>query len=142
MRWYSGKCWPPVAHLVIGSIEENSLGPSAWSPECSEKALVTPEALAELRRDVERLIGMVQEIHARAASKPQIDPKARYSLADAAHYLDTSPSTLKRRAKACKLVILYDGKTPFVSGAEVLRYAREGASRRVKRRAADRKASK
>lgn len=79
------------------------------------------------------MTSLVEDIHARDAEKPQIDPKARYRLSAAADYLETSTSTLKRRARRKKFVVVYDGKTPFVMGAEILRYAREGASRKTRR---------
>lgn len=68
-----------------------------------------------------------------------IVPTARYRLSEAASFLRTSERTLKRRhddralAAVQRPVILWDGKTPFMTGAEVLRYAREAA--RPRRRA-------
>ncbi len=53
-----------------------------------------------------------------------IDPKRRYSLAEAAQYLGVSGRTLRRRADERLFRIIHDGKRPFVSGAEFLRYAR------------------
>lgn len=94
--------------------------------------VVPTSVLAQLLDRVDRLTQMVEQMYERETSRPEIDPKARYHLSEAADYLGTSPSTLKRRAKLHKFVILYDGKTPFVMGAEVLRYAREGATRKNK----------
>lgn len=95
-----------------------------------ELAVVPSEVIDRLLDRVEKLTALVEDLHAREAAKPEIDPKARYHLGDAAAYLGVSSSTLKRRAKLHKLVIVYDGKTPFVMGAELLRYAREGGKRR------------
>ncbi len=99
----------------------------ATRPTWSEAAAAQISRLVE---QVEHLTAMVQEMHARERAKPEIDARARYHLDDAATFLDVSASTLKRRAAMHRLVILYDGKTPYVMGAELLRYAREGAQRR------------
>ena len=106
MSWLSDHLYPPAGPSVVPSPE-----------------------MMQLLDQVEQLTALVQEIHAREAAKPEIDPKARYHLKEAADYLGISPSTLKRRVARHKFVTLYDGKTPFVMGAEILRYAREGASR-------------
>jgi hypothetical protein len=79
---------------------------------------------------LEQVAAMVSDLHARDSAKPEINSKARYTLGEAADFLHTSPSTLRRRAKVGQFSIVYDGKTPFVMGAEVLRYAREGAKKR------------
>ncbi|MCA0269427.1 MAG: helix-turn-helix domain-containing protein [Bacteroidetes bacterium] len=90
--------------------------------------------LDALMERVDTLASLVRDLHGRGEAKPDLDAKARYRLDEAAAYLGTSASTLKRRAHRGKFVILYDGKTPFVTGAEVLRYAREGAKRRTFRK--------
>lgn len=97
-----------------------------------EFVAVPMEVFTNLLERINHLTAIVEEIRDREATKPEIEPKARYHLEEAAAYLDTSPSTLKRRAALNKLVILYDGKTPFVMGAELLRYARVGARRKPK----------
>ena len=55
----------------------------------------------------------------------------RYHLSEAAELLRLSERTLVRRAEIGKLVIIKDGKKPFVTGAEILRYMREGGKRRT-----------
>ena len=107
---------------------------SFFSPFHPDTATVSPELLYMLLYRLDQLTEVLEAIRTREAAKPEIEPKARYHLADAAAYLDASASTLKRRAAANKLVILYDGKTPFVMGAEILRYAREGAKRKPKQK--------
>lgn len=92
------------------------------------------DILHALVERVDTLASLVRDLHGRGEAKPDLDAKARYRLDEAAAYLGTSASTLKRRAHRGKFVILYDGKTPFVTGAEVLRYAREGAKRRTFRK--------
>ena len=94
---------------------------------------VPADLLTHILERVESLTTLVRDIHAREAAKPEIDPKARYALDFAAEYIGASTSTLKRRAAVGKLALLYDGKKPFVTGAELLRYAREGSRRGLRR---------
>ncbi len=98
---------------------------------------VSADLLSHLMERIEALTALVRDIHAREAAKPEIDPKARYALDFAAEYIGASTSTLKRRAAVGKLVLLYDGKKPFVTGAELLRYAREGSRRGLRRKRKD-----
>ena len=95
---------------------------------------VRVEHIQTLEAKIEELTSLVRALHEREADKPDVDPKARYALDFAAAYLGTSTYTLRRRAAIGKLVVLHDGKKPFVTGAELLRYAREGGQRRTKRR--------
>lgn len=85
------------------------------------------DALVDLLGD---LVDAVSQLEDQGESKSEVQPLARYRLSEAAEFLGTSPSTLKRRARVGKFVITYDGRTPFVMGAEILRYARDGAKRR------------
>ena len=96
------------------------------SPSVDEALIAYTEAVADLLRD---LSAAVSELEEKSEGKSEVQPLARYRLAEAADYLGTSPSTLKRRAKLGKFIIIYDGRTPYVMGAEILRYAREGAKR-------------
>ena len=118
------------------SITAHALVPGHGSLNELEQRLITipSEILRRLLDRVESLTALVQDIHAREAAKPEIDPKARYLLDFAAEYLGASTSTLKRRAAIGKLALLYDGKKPFVTGAELLRYAREGSRRGLHRK--------
>lgn len=66
----------------------------------------------------------VEAIALSSSDNPAIENTARYSLDFAADYLGLSARTLKRRAQIGRLVIHYDGRKPFVTGAELLRYVR------------------
>ena len=87
--------------------------------------------LAETLQKVESLTAMVQHLIADQKSRPIIDLKARYTLKEAADYLKVSSSTLSRRSHENRFVIIHDGSRPFVMGAEIMRYAREGGKRRI-----------
>jgi hypothetical protein len=67
----------------------------------------------------------VREIESRLELSEEINPKRRYSLKEAASLLGFSERTLQRRAKTGQLHIMKDGKMSFMTGAEILRYARE-----------------
>lgn len=80
---------------------------------------------------VDQLTQMVQSISQLSKSSDDIDAKSRYTLDEAASFLKVSPATLTRRAKVGRFIILHDGSRRFVMGAEILRYAREGAKRKI-----------
>ena len=110
---------------------------AVFTPTNARLLAAPADLLTHILEQVESLTALVRDIHARETAKPEIDPKARYMLDFAAEYLGASTSTLKRRAAVGKLVLLYDGKKPFVTGAELLRYAREGSRRGLRRKRKD-----
>jgi hypothetical protein len=93
-----------------------------------------------LVREIEALDAAITALDGTPPSTTDpIVPTARYRLSEAASFLRTSERTLKRRhddrtrAAAQRPVILWDGKTPYMTGAEILRYAREAARPRPMR---------
>lgn len=93
----------------------------------NDSAGFTIGAEKRISDQIQTLIEMVETLVHKTTPKVPIQPTARYRLTEAAEYLGVSESTLRRRGKMKRLVIKYDGKTPFVTGSELLRYAKNGA---------------
>jgi len=86
-------------------------------------SLLDPNAEIENRLFLlERAINKIED---RLEDAEEISPQRRYHLSVASRLLGVSQSTLKRRAREGKLRIGKDGKKPFVTGAEILRYVRD-----------------
>ena len=80
---------------------------------------------AEIENRLFLLERAVNKIEDRLEDAEEISPQRRYHLSVASRLLGVSQSTLKRRAREGKLHIAKDGKKPFVTGAEILRYVRD-----------------
>ena len=86
-------------------------------------SLLDPNAEIENRLFLlERALWQIQE---RLEDAEEVNPQRRYHLKKTSQLLGVSQSTLKRRAREGKLRIGKDGKKPFVTGAEILRYVRD-----------------